>query len=62
MLSLLPPATGAVDKRLEEPHAKELWKIPLADNTVRIRTWDISEDLCDELTDQLTTSDFSYSK
>jgi hypothetical protein len=39
-----------------ESYAKELQKIPLPDNTAGRRISDISGDLCDQLTDQLKTS------
>jgi hypothetical protein len=44
---------------LGESYAKEFQKIPPADNTMGRRIADISEDLCDQLTDQLKTSHFT---
>jgi len=41
---------------LGESNAKELRKIPLADNIMGRRASDISEDLCDQLIDYLNTS------
>jgi hypothetical protein len=41
---------------LGESCCKELWEIPLADNTTGRRTSDISEDLWDQQTDQFKTS------
>jgi hypothetical protein len=38
---------------LGESCAKELWKIPLADNTMGRKILSISEKLCDQFTDQL---------
>jgi len=47
------------ETELGELYAKELLKIILAGNTVGRRISDISEDLCDQLTDHLKTSRFA---
>jgi hypothetical protein len=44
------PTAIIVETVLGKPYAKELWKIPLADNIMKRRKLNVSEDLCNELT------------
>jgi hypothetical protein len=50
---VLPADTDMVKTVLHELYDKELWKIPLAQNTVGRKMFDASEDLCDPFIDQL---------
>jgi hypothetical protein len=50
---VLPAATDIVETVLGDSYVKELQKISLADNTVGRIMLDISEDICDQLIDQL---------
>lgn len=55
---VLPAAIDMVEIMLGEQSANKLRSIPLADNTVGRRISDISDDLCDQLTDVLKYSHF----
>ncbi|XP_063856105.1 zinc finger BED domain-containing protein 5-like [Scylla paramamosain] len=55
---VLPAAIDMVEIMLDEQSANKLRSIPLADNTVGRRISDISDDLCDQLTDVLKYSHF----
>ncbi|XP_066982652.1 protein FAM200C-like [Macrobrachium rosenbergii] len=50
---VLPAAIDMVEIMLGESSANKLCSIPLADNTISRRISDISDDLCDQLTDAL---------
>jgi hypothetical protein len=50
---MLPAATDTVETMLGKSCAEELRKIPLADNTVRKTVSDISENLHDQLINEL---------
>jgi hypothetical protein len=52
---VLPFALDIDETMFGESYVTQLRKIPLADNTVGRRISDISEDLCDQLTDQFGT-------
>jgi hypothetical protein len=58
--SVLPAAIPIAETMLDESYTKELQITPFADNTVRRRTLDISEDLCNQPTDQLKTPHFVF--
>jgi len=50
---MLPAATDTVETMLGKSCAEELRKIPLADNSVWRRISDVSEDLYDQLINEL---------
>jgi hypothetical protein len=53
---VLTAATDIVESVLGESYIKELWKFPLVDNTLGRRISDISEELRDNLIDELKIS------
>jgi hypothetical protein len=56
---MLPIATDTAETMLGESYTKQLWKIPLAYNTVGRRISDILEDLCNQVTDLFKISLFA---
>ena len=56
---VLPAAIQMVSTMIGDSYADELRKIPLADNTVGRRISDMSDDICDQLTENLKSSYFA---
>jgi hypothetical protein len=56
--SVLPAAVDVVETMFGKSYVKELCKIPSPDNIFERRLSEVSEDLGDQLTDQLKSSRF----